>query len=133
MYLLTHRPTRTIKSPRGRPVAFFSFFFPSPLLSSPFYSLSLLVVTQIRGHMAGSSPPLPHYGSCLSFLSREDFSSFFRRRLASNCAYPRKGSKQLMLFFYVFSQINSKARHGGIRTYGPTLLLIVLIAFEGYH
>ena len=31
----------------------------------------------------------PHYGSCLAFLSREDFSSFFPRRLASNCAYPR--------------------------------------------
>ena len=28
-------------------------------LSSPFRSLSLLVVTQIRGHIAGSSPPSP--------------------------------------------------------------------------
>ena len=27
-----------------------------------------------------------HYGSCLAFLSREDFSSFLPRRLASNCA-----------------------------------------------
>ena len=34
------------------------------------------------------SPPT-HGGSCLAFLSREDFSSFFPRRLASNCAYPR--------------------------------------------
>ena len=34
------------------------FFFPSHLLSSPFFSLFLLVVTQIRGHIAGSSPPL---------------------------------------------------------------------------
>ena len=32
-------------------------FFPSHLLSSLFFSLSLLVVTQIRGHIAGSSPP----------------------------------------------------------------------------
>ena len=31
------------------------------------------------------SPPT-HYGSCLAFLPREDFSSFFPRRLASNCA-----------------------------------------------
>ena len=39
---------------------FSSFLFPSHLLSSPFYSLSLLliVVTQIRGHIACSSPPL---------------------------------------------------------------------------
>ena len=29
----------------------------------------------------------PHYGSCLAFLSREDFSCFFPRLLASNCAY----------------------------------------------
>ena len=31
----------------------------SLLLSSPFFDLSLLVVTQIRGHIAGSSLPLP--------------------------------------------------------------------------
>ena len=37
----------------------FFFYFPCHLLSSPFCSLSLLVVTQIRGHMAGSSPPSP--------------------------------------------------------------------------
>ena len=33
--------------------------------------------------------PPPHYGSCLAFLSGEDFSSFFPRRPASNCAYAR--------------------------------------------
>ena len=41
------------------PFLLFFFFPPSHLLSSPFYSLSLLVVAQIRGHIAGSSPPLP--------------------------------------------------------------------------
>ena len=61
---------------------FFSFFS-SHLLSSPFFSPSRLVVTQIRGHLAGSSPPSP----LLAFLSREDFNPFFfPRRLASNCA-----------------------------------------------
>ena len=35
------------------------FFFPAHLLSSPFYSFSPLVVTQIRGHTAGYSPSLP--------------------------------------------------------------------------
>ena len=35
------------------------FFFPSNLLSSPFFSLSLLAVTQIRGHVAGSSSSSP--------------------------------------------------------------------------
>ena len=67
----------------------FLFFFPSHLLSSPFYHLSLLVVTQIRGHVAGSSPPVPTTVRALHLLSREDFSSFLPRRLASNCAYPR--------------------------------------------
>ena len=37
----------------------FCFFFSSHLLASPFFSLSLLVVTQILGHTAGSSPPSP--------------------------------------------------------------------------
>ena len=55
------------------------------------FSLSFLVLmTQIRVHMAGSCPP-----SSLRFVpcifSREDFwsSPFFPRRLSSNCAYPR--------------------------------------------
>ena len=40
------------------PVVFF-IFFPSHVLSSPFYYISLLVVTQIRGHIAGSSLHIP--------------------------------------------------------------------------
>ena len=101
-----------------------TFFFPSRLPSSPFYSLSLLVVTQIRGHIAGSSPPPTHYGSCLAFLSREDFSSFFlvdSRRIVLTHA---RRSQQLILFL-LFLQIISKSRHGGIRTHGPTLLAYV--------
>ena len=37
------------------------FWFPPPshVLSSPFFSLSHVVVTQIRGHIACSSPPSP--------------------------------------------------------------------------
>ena len=35
-------------------------FFPHPIYYlRPFFSLYLLVVTQIRGHIAGSSPPSP--------------------------------------------------------------------------
>ena len=69
---------------------FFLLFFSIPfILSSPFCSLSLPVVTQIRGHIAGSSPPLPTTVRALHFLSQENFSCFFPRRLASNCAYPR--------------------------------------------
>ena len=46
--------------------------------------------SQIRGHIAaGPSPPSPLRYNTPSFLSREEFSIFFPRRLASNCAYPR--------------------------------------------
>ena len=46
---------------------FYLFFSPSHLLSSPFDSLSLLVATQIRGHIAGSSPPVPTTVRALHF------------------------------------------------------------------
>ena len=45
----------------------FNFIFLTPRLSFPL-SFLLIVVTQIRGHKAGSSPSSPpHYGSCLEF------------------------------------------------------------------
>ena len=55
---------------------FVCFCFPSHLLSSPFNYLCLLVVTQIRGHIAGSSPPPTHYGSCLAFFIARRFQLF---------------------------------------------------------
>ena len=90
-----------------------------------------------ESHSRLFSPPT-HCGSCLAFLKREDFSSFFPRRLASNCAYPRPRTLSAVDPF-VFLQINSKSRHGGvqtksrhggIRTHGSTLFII---AFEGCH
>ena len=58
------------------------FFFPPCHLYLRPSILSLLVATQIRGHIAGSSPPLPTTVRALHFLSREDFSSFLPRQLA---------------------------------------------------
>ena len=55
-------------------IIFALLFFPPPSRNSDPGSRSRLF------------SPAPHYGSCLAFLSREDFSSFFQRRLASNCA-----------------------------------------------
>ena len=66
---------------------FFFLFFPSHLLSSHFCLSSSIVVTQIRGHKAGSSPPSP-LRYVPSLLSREEFIAFFPRRLESNSAYP---------------------------------------------
>ena len=70
---------------------FFCFFFSNPLII--FALVFSLPPINSRNSDPGShsrlfSPPT-QYGSCLAFLSRQDFSSFFPRRLASNCAYPR--------------------------------------------
>ena len=73
---------------------FFLLFFPSHLLSSPF-----LVVTQIRGHIAGSSPPLPTTVRALHFY-RENISALSSlvdsRRIVLTDA---RRSQQLILFF----------------------------------
>ena len=70
------------------------FFFPSHLLSSPFYSLSLLVVTQIRGHIAGSSPPIPttvralyFYREKISALSSLVYRIYSDTKLGCSCCY----------------------------------------------
>ena len=59
----------------------FVFFIPFVILAP--LSRSLSVVTQIRGHIAGPPPPSPLRHVPL-FLSREEASIFFPRRLASN-------------------------------------------------
>lgn len=64
-----HRPLEFEQA--GEPL-----FFPSHLLivSSPFFSLSILVASQIRVYIVGSYPSssLQHCGWCFAFLSRED-------------------------------------------------------------
>ena len=87
-------------------VAFFVFVFSnhffssSQLFSSPLCPLSLLVVvTQIRGHIAGSSPPLPTTVRALHFY-RENISALSSlvdsRRIVLTDA---RRSQQLILFF----------------------------------
>ena len=78
-------------------------YFPSHLLSSPVCSLPSSRNSDPGSHSRPFSPPT-HYGSCLAFLSREDFSSFFPRRLASNCAFPRKALSAVDPFF-IFANI----------------------------
>ena len=104
-------------------------FFPYQV---PFIIVALLFsLTPSHNSDPGSHSGLfslpPHYGSCLAFLSREDFSSSLvdSRRIVLTHA---RRSQQLIPFFNLFLQTNSKSRHGGIRTHGPTL-----VAFEGYH
>ena len=87
---------------------FFSSFFPRPLnLKSADHSRrqgegadssiatygaikTIAFVTQIPGHIAGTPSPRPPSLRCaLPFISREEFTIFFPRRLASNGAYTR--------------------------------------------
>ena len=50
----------------------------------------------------------PHYDSRLAFLSPKDFSFFFPRRLASNCASTHaRRSQQLILFLFFFAHMYS--------------------------
>ena len=67
-------------------LAFLLLFFPLiiPFSILALLSRSLLVVTQIRGHLASPPPPSP-LRCAPSCLSWEYFSIFFPRRLASNC------------------------------------------------
>ena len=52
-------------------------FFFIPFITLALLSRSLPAVTQIRGHIAGLSPPPPQYGTCLHFLSRKKNNSAF--------------------------------------------------------
>ena len=107
----------------SEPTLVLNFYFPIQLLSSTFFSLCLLVVTQIWRHIAGSSSLSPlRFVPC--FLSREYFSSF-PRWLTSNCAYPSYARSAI--YPYIFAN-KSKSHHGRIRTPGPTL-----VAFDGYY
>ena len=106
-------------------VRVFLFFF-HPIYYLPPSILSLLVVTQIRGHIAGSSPFLPTTVRALHFY-REKLSALSSlvdsRQIVLTHA---RRAQQLILF--LFLQIESKSCQGGIRTHGLTLS-----AFEGYH
>ena len=92
---------RVGKACATRTHVFFSLFFPIP-----FVVFALLVLLPPSGnsdpgsHSIASLLPPPDYGTCVAFLSREGFSTFFPRRLASKlCLYPRytrRSRQQLM-------------------------------------
>ena len=84
-----------------------TFFFPSNLLSLPFYSLSLLVVTQIWGHIAGSSPPLPTTVRALHFYLEKisALSSLVdSRRIV--LTHARRSQQLILFFFFTFTYLS---------------------------
>ena len=80
---------------------FHPIYYRRPCFLSPLLTV-LMVVTQIRGHIACSSPPA-RYSSCLAFLSRQDFSSFFPGRLTANCAYSPYANSSTYAYHYQYS------------------------------
>ena len=125
--------TKITYKPPGTPAAriyicVYILFFSIPFII--FALLSLLVVTQIRGHLAGSSPPLPTTVRALHFYREKlsALSSLVHSRRIIVLTHARR-SQQLILFFSsffsffsfsFFLQINSKSRHGGNRTTSRT-------------
>ena len=83
--------------------------------------LSPLVVTQIRGHTAGSSPPLPttvRFVLC-TFIARR-LHSALSSLVDSRRTAPTHDWRSQQLVLSNFAK-KSKSDHGGIRTPGPTL------------
>ena len=81
--------------------------------------LSLLVVTQIRGHRAGSSPPLPSTVRALHFywekISVLKTFSFLPSLTRVELCLPTLGAlSSLTVDLFIFLQMNSKSHHGGI-------------------
>ena len=83
---------------RRRP---FPLFFPSNLLSSPYFCSSLPVVTQIRGHIAGisnSPPPPPKVGAfCLIAISFQRFVPWSTR--VESCMHTLLARRNLLVNF----------------------------------
>ena len=91
-------------------------------------SLSLIVVIQIRGHIAGSPHPLPTTVRALHFY--HDKISALSSRVDSGrivhpsyCTAVGALSSISCLFFL---RNSSKSHHGGIRMHRPTLLIIIV-------
>ena len=76
--------------------------------------LSLLVVTQIRSHIAGSSPPLPTTVRALHFYC-EKISALYSlvdsRRIKPTPA--RRSQHLILIYTGICFQVNSKSHHGG--------------------
>ena len=104
-------------------------FFPIPLLSSPFFPLSLLVVAQIRGPIAGSSFPYP-LGFVPCIFIAKIFQLFLPSSTRVELCLPTLGPLSSWSLF-LFLQIHSKSHYDAIRTPGRTLLIVLLLLRGG--
>ena len=93
---------KTIRYSHTFPFFFPLFFIPFIIFALLFLSPShiLIVVTQIRGqHVAGSSPPPPHCGSCLAFFIARRFLLFLPSSTRVDCIPILAIGSRAFLFF----------------------------------
>ena len=110
------------------------FFFHPIYYLRPSFSLPPSGNSDRGSHSRLFSPPT-HYGSCLAFFIARRFQLFLPSSTRVELCLPTLGALNYVDPF-LFLQISSKSRHGGIRTHGPTLLIVLvvlIVAFEGYH
>ena len=111
----------------GGSTFFLFLFFPIPFI----IFARLFSLPPSRNSDPGSHSRLPPYPlgfvPCIFYCEKISALSSLvdARRIVITHA---RRFQQLILFSFL--RKNSKSRHGGIRTHGPTLLIV---AFEGYH
>ena len=119
---------------------YFWFFPPSPLLSSPCFSLPLVVVTQIRCALFPPSPVRYIPVRALHFYREKTFSSL--SSLADSrlieLRLPTLGALSSCSFICCCKYVQISPRLD--RPHGPTplivlivLIVLIILAFEGYH
>ena len=109
-------------------ITIYIFYFSIP--KTIFALLFSLPTSRNSGQGSYSRPfsPLPTTVRALHFYSEK--TSALSSLVGSCRIAPTRAARRSQQLSFLFSQINSKSHHGGIRTPGATLLIA---AFEGNH
>ena len=107
------------------PMFLFTCLFHPIYYLRPSFAHFFLVLTHLRGHIAGSSCPLRATVLALHFYHEK--SPAFSSLVVSRRIVPTHARRSQQLILFLFLQINSKSHHGGIRTHGPTVFIAAFI------
>ena len=116
----------------------FQIFFASFAPALTMFSLPPILINSRNSDPGSHSrlfSPRPHHGSCLAFLSREDFSSILPSSTRVELCLPTlliEALSAVELFFFFFFKKKPFSPHGGIPPPGPKQKLLKLI-FQGAH
>ena len=102
---------RWLNKPMAHVIPFFSLFFFHPIYYLRPSILSLLVATQIRGHIAGSSSPLPTTVRALHF-DREKMSALSSLVGSRRIVLTHARSSQQLIFFLFLQTIQNLTTAG---------------------